>query len=220
VVVRAGVALYPESVRSIHEIGVRELSAADFLRVQSTARMGYPEPAMDGSYQSVTYDLAGYCMRCGVGQRQVAPFRMRKRPASARAIMGLNWICDELFVNIEVWKEVFEPLGIGCRPLVLDRTGVEIGSVVQLEIPQLVDLCVDGFPSRICARCGRTRYELTALRMVPCPKPAATDAPIFKSSQYFGNAAMAQRLILVSRTLFRNIRAAGLTRADFVPCAR
>jgi hypothetical protein len=202
------------------EYSDEDRNAADFLRIQSRAQMGYPQPAMDGSYRSATFDLAGYCKFCGIGQIQKAPFRLKKTPASARSIMGLNCICDELFVNLEVWKEVFEPLGIGCRPLVLDRTGAEIASVVQLEIPQVAGLPVEGFPCKVCRRCGRTRYDSGALRLAPCPKPDATGAPIFKSSQYFGSGAMAYHLILVSRLVFQKIGAAGLTRVNFVPCAR
>jgi hypothetical protein len=52
----------------------------------------------------------------------------------------MNWLFDEYFVKPEVWNAVFQPLGINCRRVLLHRTGQELESVLQLDIPKLVPL--------------------------------------------------------------------------------
>jgi hypothetical protein len=200
------------------EFSEPELESSAFLRMGVDGEMGYPEPALDGSFRPATFDLNDYCRFCGVGQTQIAPFRIKKPPARDRSIMRLYWIPDECFVNVEVWRQVFEPLGIGRRSVVINKTGNVIDSVAQLQIPQVVDLDVDRTPYRECKYCGRKKYLSRVLCQGPCPEPLNADAPIFKSSQYFGDGALAFRLILVSRLMYGKIRAAGLDGAKFTPC--
>jgi hypothetical protein len=208
---------YEASDSAMQRYTAAEERAAQFVGMIVPSQHGYPEPADDGGYLAATFDLADHCKFCGIGRKQKAPFRMLKSPALATAVLQLNWIYDEFFVSPGVWKAVFEPAGIGCRPAVLNRTGAEIGSVVQLEIPQVVDLKVEGLAYKECPRCGRKRYCNTILRQ-GWPQPTNTDAAIFKSSQYFGDGALAFQLVLVSNLMYGKITAAALKNVRFIPC--
>jgi hypothetical protein len=193
--------------------------AAGVLTMLATDQHGYPEPAMDGSYLPATFDLAEHCRFCGIGRRQSAPFRLKKTPALGKSILQLNWIFDEYFVNPDTFKTVFRPSGVDCRPVVLNKTGAEIDSVVQLSIPQIIDLRTDGLAYKECSHCGRRKYSHTFLREGPCPAPTEIVASIFKSNQYFGDGARAFRLVLISGLLHRGIKAARLSGVRFIPCA-
>jgi hypothetical protein len=126
---------------------------------------GYPEPSDDDSYKALTFDLSEYCRICGTGWRQVAPFRMKKPPVwRRRSILQLNWIFDEYFVKPDLWKAVFEPFGIGYWPVVLNKTGAEIESVVQLKVSDLTDTRLEGVAYNVCPQCGAQEVSLSAQR--------------------------------------------------------
>ena len=139
-----------------------ELDAAEYLSMLPSWHHGYPQPEDDFAYREATYDLSDYCEVCGIGARQVAPFRFKKPPSwGIRSILQLNWVFDEYFVKHEVWESVFRPYGTKCRPVVLDKTGAEIESVVQLEIPNLVELQMVDYPYEECSTCGRKKCRST-----------------------------------------------------------
>ncbi|HLW78343.1 MAG TPA: hypothetical protein VKU44_01985, partial [Terriglobia bacterium] len=194
-----------------------ELDGARFLGMLASGHFGYPEPSDNHGYLQQTFDLAGYCPACGVGKRQTSPFRLRKAPALANKFLQLNWIFDEFFVKPEVWAAIFQPLGIGFRPVALNKTGVEIDSVVQLDVSRSFDVNLDGRDGEECTRCGRKKYRYV-LRG-PYPKPVGADAMMFKSAQYFGSGANAFKLVFVSRVLYGKMKEAGLKGAVFYPCA-
>lgn len=54
---------------------------------------GYPQPEDKNGYLSATYDLADYCLRCGIGRKQSGPFRFKRAPAlKNNSILQLRWI--------------------------------------------------------------------------------------------------------------------------------
>lgn len=217
-----GVALLAKRFKAIDFVSTKfsstELDGARFLGMLASGHFGYPEPSDNNGYLHQTFDLAGHCMGCGIGKKQTAPFRLRKVPALGNKVLQLNWIFDEFFVKSDVWAAIFQPLGIGCRPVVLNKTGVEIDSVVQLEISQSFDVKLGGQDAQECARCGRKKYRYV-LRG-PYPEPQGADAMIFKSSQYFGSGAGAFRLVFVSKVLYGKMKDVRLKGVVYYPCAR
>jgi hypothetical protein len=195
-----------------------ELDTAKHLGLASSWHRGYPEPSDDRGYLQATFDLTHYCKICGIGKRQVAPFRMKKPPIwGSKSILQLNWIFDEYFVKPDVWVAIFQPFGIGHRPVLLSSTSVEIDSVVQLDIPSVVDLQLDNFKYDECRSCGQKKYLPVSRGFYPTPQTSVTSA--FKSKQYFGSGASANKLVLVSSDLFVRIKKTGLKGVDFKPCA-
>jgi hypothetical protein len=130
--------------------------------------------------------------------------------------MQLNWIFDEYFVARDVWTAIYEPLGIDCWPVVLDRTGEAIESVVQLRITHYADLNLDESNAIVCPPCGRkkTRMDLRGF----CPEPVGIPAPIFKSTQFFGSDSNAFNRVLISSSLHKEIKKDRLRGVEFYPC--
>lgn len=195
-----------------------EILAATWLELQSEWHHGYPQPE-DGGYREATYDLRQWCKRCGVGKMQRAPFQMSGEPIwGKRNVLQLNWVFDELFVKPEIWASVFEPAGVGCRP-VLSVDGRTLESVVQLEIIEEVPVDSLAHPFERCAGCGRVKY----LPVARGPFPAPTETPrgnLVRSSQYFGSGASAAKGVLVSRELASAIRSGAVQGAYLRPSDR
>jgi hypothetical protein len=192
-----------------------ELCNARHLAMGPSWHHGYPQPEDDFGYKRITYDLTDYCERCGIGAKQTSPFRMKKAPIWGRhSILQINWLFDEFFVKPDVWKDIFEPLGTKCRPVLLHRTGHELDSIVQLDIPHLVPLLMDkeGYGFDRCMSCDRKKYKhVTGF----FPSPQATDFSLFKSAQHFGSGASARRAVLLSHALYLKIRDEALKGAEF-----
>jgi len=195
-----------------------ELDDANFLRMWAPSPRGYPQPEDKKGYLSATYDLADYCPRCGIGRRQSGPFRFKSKPTlKDNSILQLNWIHDEYFVKRNSWEAVFKPLGIGMRPAVVHKTGVEIASIVQLDIKEVCDLSLDkGVSKKECSSCGRKKYSAIFRGFLPEPKDPAQ--PIFRSSQWFGSDALAFKLVIVSAALRRKIKEISFTGVAFHAC--
>jgi hypothetical protein len=105
------------------EFSNAEIESAEWLRMRGEWHHGYPLPREELGYLIATYDLSEYCMECGVGAKQVAPFRMRGEPKwGRRGILQLNWVFGEYFVKPSVWRDVFEPHHIPYRS-VIDAKG-------------------------------------------------------------------------------------------------
>jgi hypothetical protein len=193
-----------------------EFDAAKSLCMFASSHRGYPEPSEKHGFLAATFDLSEHCTKCGIGRRQIRPFGIKSEPILKHSIMQLNWIFDEYFVARDVWPAVFEPLGIGCWPVVLDRTGEEMESVVQLRVSDHADLNLDEANAAVCPTCGRTKTSMDLRGF--CPEPASIPAPIFKSTQFFGSDGNAFNRVLVSSSLYSEIKKDRLRGAEFYPC--
>jgi hypothetical protein len=188
------------------EFSEKEVAAAAWLVLRPDWHHGYPQPDEGRfGYREATYDLRSYCPDCGIGLKQVRPFRMAGEPKwGGNGILQLNWVFEEYFVTPQIWTSVFQPYGISAAP-VLDVHGVELTSVVQLVVDREVDISISDLVERRCARCGRTKYH--HVRRGPFPKLIGSPpAPMVKSTVYFGGGAAADKAVLVSRDLGAALR--------------
>jgi hypothetical protein len=203
-----------ESART--EFSESEIEAAEAICILASSHRGYPEPSKKSGFLAATFDLSDYCSKCGIGRRQVSPFRIKTVPVLKRTLMQLNWILDEFFVSREMWAAIFKPKGIECWPVVLHRTGEEIASVVQLKVSDYTDLVMDEEAAVTCSHCGRKKFRMELKGFSPVP--VSTPAPLFKSAQYFGSDAGAFKRVLMTSSLYRDIKRNSLRGLDFYPC--
>jgi hypothetical protein len=197
-----------------------ELADASWLQLLSEWHWGYPQPNEDVfGYREATCDLTEYCPQCGIGLKQKAPFQMKAEPKWGKnGILQLNWVFDEYFVTPEVWGKVFEPYRVGCRP-VLNTSGAELKTVVQLVVEELVGVDESGLIKTKCAECDRIKYEpVTRGRFPPLAKVPAN--AIAKSREYFGSGASAHRAVVLSRDLAGALWTAKVRGVAFKPAAR
>ena len=195
-----------------------EILSSGFCIIEFWNMFGYPMPDNDGSYLYKTYDTKDMCNECGVGLEQKDDFRVRKVPKYP--IWGLGWIFDEFFVRTDLYKNVFKPLGIGCRPLRKYKDDSIIDTYVQLVIPVIDEpLDLSSYKSQTCPKCRDTKYEAKTYVYYPLqehPLPY-----IYKSKEYFGDGFSANRKIFVSALVRDKMIENGMMGfRNFVPCAK
>ena len=197
----------------------RELADARWLTLEPSWHHGYPQPDESRfGYRKATCAVDGFCEQCGIGLKQKAPFQMKSEPKWGRnGILQLHWVFDEFFVTPEVWSTIFKPNGVGCRP-VLDTTGAELKTVVQLVIQQEVSVVVEGLAAERCTRCGRLKSLPVARGAFP-PLANEPSVRMAKTREYFGSGASAYKGILVSQDVARGLAAEKVRGASVRPVA-
>ncbi len=203
-----------------------ELDAAQFFMLLGDWYNGYPRPKE--GFRKTTYNLKNYCLKCGLGLVQSAPFRLKKEPRwGKRSFMKVNLVPNEFFVKPEVWKSVFEPLGIGKRPAIHHKTGKVLKDIVQL--------CIDTF-AREKLRLQESRMfvaelhcnECRSLKCLadngtgyyPCFEKMPENSPaIVRSQEWFGGGRVAMNDLIATAELVKTIQDMGLKGLLFIPMA-
>lgn len=202
----------------------QECTEADLLVLWPTWHCGYPMPDNDFGYRNLTYDLHDYCSKCGRGAIQNAPFRMKGDPRwGENHILQLNWVFDEYFVKPEVWEKVFKPFDIDIIPVVRNKTGQELETVVQLKIDSIAssDLRSAEMPYEKCEKCHKIKYlPHTRGMFPPFMNSEESTKPIFKTKEYFGSGGSANKKIVVNQQLYAAITSAKLKGVSFMPVAK
>jgi hypothetical protein len=169
----------------------------------------YPSPSEGFEYRRITYDSSRACSVCGVGLRQIGPFRFeRKIKLKERQIVGLHWIFDEIFVSLPLVSEVFARFGIETREVLNSNGKRTLPGVRQIVVPEIY-VPIDGAELRTlkCSACSSEKYE--PRRDIFFPRlEKITDAPIFKTMQYIGSGGEAFRQIIISKDVYDALIAA------------
>jgi len=191
-----------------------ELENADWLRVRSKWRNGYPQPENAFEYETITYTRTNHCQECGCGLQQIQPFRIKKEPKwGNRHFMMLNWVEDELFVSA-LAKDLLERSKLCgfCFSEVNDKKGsAQIPGIYQLVITHYLDKGLNPNASSIdtvhrCPSCGVKKYHPTGIGMLKFKKSIFDNAPdIVKTSEVFGWGKSAPHEILIRNSMYRFI---------------
>jgi len=175
----------------------KEILNAEYCIIRGCHEGGYPMPD-NLEYQELTYDMEVHCLKCGMIIVQKDAFRIQKVPK--HKIFGLTWVWDELFVQLDVYQNIFEPLGIKCREVKLYRGDKIIPNIVQLVIPDTEEpLDLHEYSSQICPVCGRIKYEAKVNGFYPIHQHPLPH--LYRSKEYFGDGGAASRKIFISGEL-------------------
>jgi hypothetical protein len=121
------------------EVAENNSSGRRWFSLGARAHSGYPQPEKQFQYLKMVY--AGTCMRCGIFDRQIAPFRFKKSArASPSGFTQLNWVFDAFFVPPSIAEEILEA-GIArgsFRPGVFHRANVECPDRVQMVVSTVI----------------------------------------------------------------------------------
>lgn len=182
-----------------------ELDNAKYLNCFPNWQTLYPESSGDSGYKNLTYDTSNYCKKSGTGLVQNSPFRVKKEPKWGKyKAFILHWVFDEIFVHIDTYKKVFEPIGIKSVPLLLFKKDTIIESTVQLVLPESnVELDLKKYPKMVCSDCNYEKYELINYDFFPHFKEEVnSNLQIFKSKEYFsGGGWDARKMIFVTQEM-------------------
>jgi hypothetical protein len=119
-------------------------------------------------------------------------------------VLQLNWVFDEYFVTPALFRRVFEPAGVPAREVLDARGARTLSSVVQLVVPDEVDIADAGVPSE-CSRCGRAKF-LPHVRG-PFPRVLADGTvPLVRTRAWFGSGASAHHVVLATAALARTLK--------------
>lgn len=192
----------------------KEEDEAAFLSFVDNWTNGYPQPEDEWiTCKGITYDLEQYCVECGIGLHQNAPFRLKKAPSwKKRQMFSLEWIYDELFVRKETYETLFKPLGIETWPVLLHRDGSVIEDTLQLKLPTS-DIALDMTGQRFekCHVCDRVKYIPQFAGYFPdFADGGKPKYPICKSQEYMGSGHAADKWILVSQEFRQQLIARGI----------
>lgn len=196
-----------------------DLISSEYCILKGMNTCGYPQPEMEYIGNYYQYDLSSYCPRCGTGLVQVDDFRINKVP-KANLWKFCSWINDVLFAKEDFYKEVFEPLGFGCRPVRMVSGKIREG-VVQIEIPVIdEELNLEGHPYYLCPECGRKQYTCAILYpFFPLHKNPLPH--LYLSKEYFGSGPSADRKIFISTELaLQLIKRKEFNRHYLIPCKK
>lgn len=194
-----------------------EIESSACLAIFPIAHKGYPAPRSRNGIHPDTYDLSDYCPVCGQGKQQRGPIRFHSAPKLGnKEIVQTNWLFDEFFTSEEIWHQVFKPVGVEMRKVILDKTGALINGLVQLVIADSIDLLDVPSKCDYCTKCGRPRFAPITTALLP--QPVTTPRSIAKSSQVFGSGGSAHSLVLISKRLFRSLQDAGVHGLTYWPC--
>jgi hypothetical protein len=201
------------------EFSEAELAGSDWLALISDWHHGYPQPREDEfGYLEASYDLKAFCKACGTGLQQKASFQMKTEPKwGRRNLMQLNWVFDEYFLTPELWRIVFAPHQIPYRP-VLSLGGAELYSVVQLVVEAETVVETDALMAQPCGTCGTIKYAPVARGRFPRLK-SVPPSDVAKTNVYFGSEASANRVVLISQRMRRELLAAGARGVSMIPVA-
>jgi len=145
------------------EVTANESSNRPWFRVGGRGHSGYPQPENNFQYLKIVYE--GVCMRCGIFDRQVAPFRFKKSGrASPSGFTQLNWVDDAFFVPPSLRDQILEDgiTGVSFRPAVFHRADVICPDRVQMVVPTII-ACAE--TSRLpTVTCKPENEEVVALR--------------------------------------------------------
>lgn len=198
------------------EFTEEELAEADWMRIRTIWRTGYPEPSNNFAYLDIAYTKDEYCDNCGAGLEQKAPFRLAKTPSWGRrhffAPYGLE---DELFVD-ESARRIFESNGItGIEyACVYNKSGQkELSNIYQMKILHNLpkSLLTDNAAIRSvtqCPVCGSEKIlRHGGAKMQFLRRAFNGAADIVKTAEIFGGSKRkASNVILINQKTHRIIK--------------
>lgn len=162
---------------------------------------GYPMPDMDFGYRKATYNLDNYCDLCGTGLKQNNSFYLKSIPKSTKKkIFTTGWVFDELFVDKQLYNDIFKPLDIQSREVLKYKDNTPFVDIVQLILHENeTNLDLSEYSYEKCPKCSKKKYQPMSVDFYPTYKNFNT--PIFKSKEYFGSGASAFKRIFISKDL-------------------
>jgi len=195
-----------------------EMEKAFFFAISPIWHFEYPQPTDDLAYKAITYDSTKICSKCGVEQKQIASFSIKKNPKwGKRNIVQLNWIFDEYFVS-GVLKSQLENECIRFKFRFVNKylTNDRLDDIFQLDIDRTIDL--DMSTETIFARCNvcnQIKYLPHTKGFFPHPKDV--DFTIAYSKQYFGRGNNAHHAVLINKNVYVLFKKLGVNGISYIP---
>lgn len=203
-----------------HEIEFSEMDRrnASYLHVYPNKLFGYPQPESGKDkfpfdqypYFKDVFEIEKTDPEYGVLKgKQIGKFRFKKEPNWGSSSIGSAfWIQDSIFVKPEIYKRVFEPLGIKAISVLEYKTKKELNTVLQL-LPQGIsnanlEIKNDHINEiQTVESWGIKKYILKETGFYPDFKSAPGDFDFFESKEYFGAGGFTVHSTIISQKLYQ-----------------
>lgn len=229
-----------DTFKIIPQIGTtyekEDISNAEWF-LATTGQYQYPQPESDFGYLTKTFNLDNYCKLCGVGKKQIAPYRLKTEPKQYNnQFWGIHWEFEAIFVRQET-KKILEKekiKSIRFSNPVLHKNNTPIEGFYQLHIDTLLNNGFDNYntktitckanneenlntdPNSKC--CGRVKFHHPMIGGYLFNKNIFNaDFDIIESSEYFGSGGSAGRLQIVSKRFKDIVDKHKLKGLSFIP---
>jgi hypothetical protein len=170
---------------------------------------------------------ADQCPKCGIGWRQVMPFRIKKEPELGKVQFsgfgsGFELFCTPLVLGEFMRRGI---TGFDARPIILGEENRPAERLKQLLVTSVAEPAIaqelvehERFKQIDCPICGRTWYTHYVRGMLPLRRAALrADLDFQLTYEWFGSGANSRREILASQRVVHLILRNGWQGVELVP---
>ena len=204
------------NLNRIYTYSKEEIQQSNYCYFHIPIGGGYPQP--EEKFMEITYDKTR-CCKCGIPLIQTNNFRINK--ISNRPLWGFTaWIYDVIFVHEDFYKQIFEPLGIKCRPVEKVSGKIREG-VVQLMFPITDEtLNLPYHYVETCPICGSKKYRPWG-HMPFYPEHKHPLPNMFLTQEMFGSGWEFSRDVIISSKLAMKLLELKAIKMDsLIPCRK
>ncbi|SHG09678.1 hypothetical protein [Pedobacter caeni] len=207
---------------------------SSFLHVYPAKLIGYPQPESAGyefpfdlyPYLKDVFEIENKDPEFGLLKgKQIGSYQLKKEPHWGSSSVGSAfWIQDSIFVRPEIYKTIFQPLGIKSMPVLEYKTKRELKKVLQI-LPQGIsnaDLDINNHHVNEIEKVeqwGINKYILKGEGFYPDFKSAPGDLDFFMTKEHFGGGGFTVRAIIISQKLYRLLEQNKIKGLNYEPMA-
>lgn len=203
----------------LFEYSIADIKQSNYCKFQVPIGGGYPQPENNYGYCHLTYD-GSMCHECALPMNQVNNFRVTK--VSKRPIWGFTaWVHDAIFVQEDIYRDIFAPLGIQCRP-VEKSSGKKRDGIMQLDLPITNESLIPPvfYDELVCPVCGLKRYWCWGSHPY-FPEPLSSNFKIFLTKEIYGNGWDNAHNVIISTDLALKLLELKAIKLDnLIPCRK
>jgi len=179
-----------------------EIASAEWVRIGPDFVLGYPMPALDGSWRDTSFNAGEECSVCGIGRKQTAPIHLKGDPRLGKNdFMAINWTFD-FFARLEVFGVLSERgvEGVEPAPAIHDGLLAPIETIKQLKVLEEHSPCIiDDNLVRDQKPCEHVKYNLLTRGKLKFSRDVFNNVPdLVRTHEWFGSGHMAFQLVLAS----------------------
>jgi hypothetical protein len=216
-----------------------ERSESRYLAIEATKMLGYPQPEDWEEdereeepkypfdiypYFENVFDVANVSRDYGMLRgKQIGDFSLLGEPKWGKSDIGsIFWCGDVFFSTPSIYKQIFEPLGIGCRTVLGYGNRKPLTTVVQL-IPQGVSnskliIKEDQITeSTDIPEWGIKKYILNSKGFFPSFEQNPGNYDFFVSQEYFGSSEVNEKASFISQKLYRLLKKHAVKGLNYYP---
>lgn len=215
----------------------KERSSSDYLYIEARKMLGYPQPEdCDERKKEPAFPFNIYPYLEGVFRvkntspeygmlrgEQIGSFSLPREPKCESAIGSIFWCEDIFFVSKDVYRSIFEPIGVKCLPvLAYPKPSRPFENLVQL-LPQGIsksrlDIKSSQLDFTVYVKEWQVqKYILNRKGFFPSFVSDPGPYDFFVSQEYFGDGAGDLKNVIISQRLYQILKTYKIKGVKYYP---